>query len=69
MSTAKISEAARDQGVWSMKGDEAQGGPCRRKDKALLRVRASCGLSLPLPVALVYAVHLAASFEGEQEPL
>ena len=69
MSTAKVSETAGDQRVVSAKREEAQGGPWRRKDKALLCIRARCGLSLSFPVALAYAVHLAASFEGEQEPL
>lgn len=69
MSTAKVSETAGDQRGLSAKEDGAQGGPWRRKDRALVCVRASCGLSLPLPLASAYAVHLAASFEGEEEPL
>jgi len=69
MSTAQVSETDGDQRGLSAKRDEAQGGPWRSRGKALLCVRASCVLSLPLPMASAYAVHLAASFKGEQEPL
>lgn len=63
-STAQVQLEIRE--FWVQREVRQWGRPWRRKDKALLYIKPSYGLSLPLSMAL--AVHLAASFEGEQGP-